>query len=379
MRGRRRAAVERETPGMGRHRRIGTGRRMGLHRVPKMVAVGITVALVSCTDFFLAPEPGDDPVSLFEQVWNEYDAYYAYFGLRGIDWDSVYQAYRPRISPGMGDQGLADVLGEMIVGLEDGHADLYTDRGVYRYTGWYDGYRENFVPGAVDGYLFRGPPATGAGAGALHAPGLSYGWLTDQIGYIRIPTFGDKSVRDGIATALQDLASTAALVLDVRDNGGGSDLNTDAVMGRFLQHRLLAEFYAYRNGPGREDFTEIQQDYIKPVGGSPYAGLLAVLTNRTFSAAEAFVLAVDALGQRRFTVVVGDTTGGGFGNPLWRELPNGWSFRVPRWKVWSWDVQQYEGVGIPPDIVAGISDADAAALRDPILEAAIAALEAQGL
>lgn len=351
-------------------------------RVATLAAVALLAlssTIAACVDFFLAPEPDDDPVTTFELLWREYDAYYSHFIERGIDWDSVYEIYRPRVTPDMGAVPLADLLGEMVVGLEDGHADLVTGSTTYRYTGWYEPYPENYVPEAIPAYVRRGPSG-GAASGAVQAPGLAYGWLTDRIGYVRIPGFGNASVRDGIDVALEALAGTEALVLDIRHNGGGSDLNSDAVIGRFLERRLLAQYHAYRNGPAHDDFTEPIARYIEPASEAPYRGLLAVLTNRrVFSTAEAFVLATDALGRRRYTVLVGDTTGGGFGNPLWRELPNGWKFRVPRWKVWSADIVQYEGVGIPPDIPVRITAADEAALRDPILEAAIDALEGQGL
>lgn len=335
------------------------------------VLAAIAVLLVGCTDWFLAPEPGDDPVALFDQVWGEYDAYYAFFVYKGIDWDSVYDVYRPRIRPGMTASQLAAQIGEMIVGLKDGHADLYTPSRRYSYDAWYEAYPENWVPDAIRRYIYRAPPSEDSIHGLRNAPGVSYGWRTDRIGYIRIPSFGRSEVRDGIDQALADLAGTDALILDIRHNGGGSDLNSDAVAGRFLERRLLAGYHAYRNGPAHDDFTDRIEDTIEPRGSDPYTGALAVLTNRrVFSTAEAFVLAMRALGERRFVVAVGDTTGGGLGNPLFRELPNGWTYRVPRWQAWSADGVQYEGVGIPPDYPVTIGVGDRDMLNDPILTTA---------
>jgi len=81
-------------------------------------------------------------------------------------------------------------------------------------------------------------------------------------------------------------------------------------------------------------------NYLHPVGsrsqlgvsygfrGLRYTDPIALLTNRrTFSAAESFVLAMRTLPQ---VTIVGDTTGGGSGNPLHRELPNGWGLSVSR-------------------------------------------------
>lgn len=96
---------------------------------------------------------------------------------------------------------------------------------------------------------------------------------------------------------------------------------------------------------------------------------MAVLTNRgVYSAAEDFVLAMRALPQVR---TVGDTTGGGSGNPIARELPNGWVLHVPRWQVWAADGTFFEGVGLAPDLPVQMTDADRARGRDTILERAL--------
>ncbi len=364
---------------MSRHATDPGRKRPLTRRVARSIIVAILAAVApGCTEWFLAPEPGDDPVALFDQVWQEYDAYYSYFLYKGIDWDSVYDVYRPRIRPGMTPGSLALEIGDMIVGLEDGHADLYTPFFRVSYTGWYDGYPENWVPDAIENYIFLSPPSEDPTHGVRNAPGVSYGWRTDRIGYIRIPSFGTSVVREGVDRALAALAGTEALIIDVRHNGGGSDLNSDAVVGRFLERPLVAQYHAYRNGPDHGDFTDRIADTIQPRGDDPYRGAIAVLTNRrVFSTSESFVMAMRALAARRFVVTVGDTTGGGLGNPLWRELPNGWSFRVPRWQVWSVEGVQYEGKGIPPDYPATIGPGDADMLFDPILTTAEGVLQDQ--
>ncbi len=102
---------------------------------------------------------------------------------------------------------------------------------------------------------------------------------------------------------------------------------------------------------------------------------MAVLTNRgTFSAAESFVTAMAVLPD---VLTVGDTTGGGAGNPIRRELPNGWTYRIPRAISSTIDGFYYEETGLPPDIPLGDADAALAQGRDLILERAIQELEAR--
>ena len=73
----------------------------------------------------------------------------------------------------------------------------------------------------------------------------------------------------------------------------------------------------------------------------------------------------------------GDFTGGGSGNPARRTLSNGWQYTVSRWIEFRPDGTTYEGVGIEPNIRTDISAADAAALRDTIIDDAIAFLQTQ--
>jgi len=76
-----------------------------------------------------------------------------------------------------------------------------------------------------------------------------------------------------------------------------------------------------------------------------------------------------------YVVTIGDTTGGGAGNPIARELPNGWSYRIPRWIAYTADTTSYQGIGLPPDTTVWITPEDAAQMRDPILETAIGILQ----
>lgn len=316
-------------------------------------------------------QPAEDPVTVFDAFWHEFDAHYAFFGLRGIDWDSVYAEYRPQITLDMGESALAHTLGTITRNLKDGHADLVTPYGVFGYHGWYADFPENFNAARVfERYVHSGPPSE-APVGTLQAEGLRYGWVSDRIGYIYIGTFSDDGVRRGIDKALADLMSRGmdGIVVDIRGNGGGNERNADAVAGRLMDRRRLYRHYKYRNGPRHDDFTAPFDGYIEPAGDRRFLGPVALLTNRgVFSAAETFVLAMHV---RPNTVVVGDTTGGGSGNPLWRELPNGWTFRVPRWIEWGVRDSVYEGVGLGPDTLVQFTATSDVLDTDPILGTAV--------
>lgn len=69
-------------------------------------------------------------------------------------------------------------------------------------------------------------------------------------------------------------------------------------------------------GPEQDDFIDFIEDAVEPLRGVGFEGRVALLTNRwNFSTAEDFTLAMQTLPN---VVVVGDTTGGGMGNPISR-------------------------------------------------------------
>ena len=330
-----------------------------------LTAALAAAAVTGCVETFLAPEPTDDPVAVFDLFWSEIDAYYSYFVYKPeLDWDAVRDAYRPQVTDGMSDRALAGVLGATITELRDGHADLLTPFGEYGFDPM-AGNDSNYDGDVARAYL---SDRRTFAAGVYEA-----GWLSDRIGYVRVATMGTPGTGPAIDDVLDHLAGAEALVVDVRDNGGGSDLVSDPIAARFYDRRRPYRRVQYRNGPAHDDFTEPRADYLGPDGRNRFTGPVALLTDRgTFSAAEGFVL---ALGTLPHVVTVGDTTGGGAGNPIQRELPNGWQYRVPRWVVFTMDGFQYEGIGLPPDIPLGDTDTALAQGRDPVLERAVAELE----
>jgi C-terminal processing protease CtpA/Prc len=67
-------------------------------------------------------------------------------------------------------------------------------------------------------------------------------------------------------------------------------------------------------------------------------------------------------------IIVGDTTGGGTGNPVMRELPNGWNFRLSTAYAETADNMLVDGKGIIPDVIVQTSVADSIAGLDRIIE-----------
>jgi len=326
-----------------------------------LAAIGLSS--VGCADVLLPPDPAADPVAVARAAWREVDQYYPWFALKGVDWDAVGGEYLPRVSAATSDTELFATLIEMLGRLRDGHLSLASPGHRYAWDGWFADYPVNYEPYAAARY-FQAP--VGAARGGV----VSWARLRERVGYVRIPSFGARGVGDGVDAALSALAAVGpmdGIVVDVRSNGGGSDTQSEAAAGRFLENAAVYRRIRYKSGPGHEDFGPELTSTVSPQGAQRFTGQVVVLQNRgVFSAAEDFIL---AMRTRADVTFIGDTTGGGSGNPLARELPNGWILSVPRWRQVTADGRVYEGIGLAPDLFA--STPDPASGEDRILERAI--------
>jgi hypothetical protein len=329
-----------------------------------LLAIVLFILSISgCGDLFVDPGERDDPVTVFNVLWNDFNDYYPFFDIKDVDWDDVYTVYRERIAETIDEGELFGIYNEMLSRLEDGHVNIYTPFGVTQYTGWYDRYPRNFVLSTVTGrYLEGGGTVTGNG-------NIVYGWI-GSVGYIHIGSFAEEDGwQRSIDAVLEELAGAAALIVDVRSNGGGSSNNALFIARRFADRERLYTYTQYRDGPAHGDFTPVRGRTVKPGGAQQFLKPVALLTNRrTFSAAEDFSLAM-----REFphVVHVGDTTGGGFGNPIYRELPNGWTYRLPVWRQLTLERENLEGIGIGPDVYITMTGNVNVFGRDTIIETAI--------
>src|SRR5439155_20956064 len=95
-----------------------------------------------------------------------------------------------------------------------------------------------------------------------------------------------------------------------------------------------------------------------------------MLTNRkSVTTAERFVLAMRALPG---VTIVGDSTEGGAGNPVTRELPSGWAYRFPFMTWYEPDGTRFEEMGLTPDLWVRGSAEELAVGREAVLDGALA-------
>ena len=255
----------------------------------------------------------------FEALWTQLNEHYCFFREKDIDWEEVGNRYRARISPEMTNRELFDVCAEMLDELKDGHTNLSAPFNVSYYRKWWSDYPQNFDLRIIEEDYFN--------FNYKQAGGFIYGRLFENIAYIRYASFSSPTSESTLDYALADCASCFGLILDIRDNGGGSMTNVDLLAARFITERTLLGYISHKTGPGKDDFSKPYAYYLDPAPEYRirWTKPVIILTNRsTFSAANNFVSIMQYLPNVR---IVGDRTGGGSGMPFSGELPNGWGIR----------------------------------------------------
>jgi retinol-binding protein 3 len=184
--------------------------------------------------------------------------------------------------------------------------------------------------------------------------------LLGNIGYLEIRTFyfGPAQVDSALAAAMNFLANTNALIIDVRRNGGGEPETVAAVCSYLMPANTVINKFYWRPQDRWDEFR------TKPVSGRHYgtARPVYVLTSdRTFSGAEEF--AYDIQTQRRGEVV-GDTTGGGAHPGGMRQVTANFGVWVPSGRAVNPVTNtNWEGTGVVPDVPADSAEALAVAHR----------------
>ncbi len=272
--------------------------------------------LCSCHDM---PEQPDTRAGNFEMLWSILDEHYCFFAQKDIDWQEVHDRYRPRISEQMTREELFSVCSEMLAELRDGHTNLSAPFDVSYYRAWWSDYPQNFDERLVEQYYFN--------FNYLSIGSLTYGILPQNVAYIRYPSFSYNIGEGNLDYVLAYCATASGLIIDIRNNGGGSMTNVETLVARFISEPTLAGYISHKTGPGHNDFSKPFPYTYNPAGEGRmrWSKPVVVLTNRsTFSAANNFVSVMQYLPSVR---IVGSRTGGGSGMPFNSELPNGWGVR----------------------------------------------------
>jgi carboxyl-terminal processing protease len=193
-------------------------------------------------------------------------------------------------------------------------------------------------------------------------PSVSGKMLDNNLAYVQIFTFGEKTTRD-LRSTLKDLMAKkpAGMILDLRNNGGGYLNTAIEVVSEFIP-RGVVMYEEYGSGK-KETFQALR-------GGQATEIPLVVLVNEgTASASEITAGAIQDYARGK---LVGVKTYGKGSVQNWIPLDdNQGAVRVTIARWLTPKERQIHKIGLKPDVEVALTDEDIQAGRDPQLDKAI--------
>lgn len=310
--------------------------------IKKFLGIMLIFGMMSCEEIISPKAPEASPIAVFDHLWNDINNRYSFFEEKEIDWEEVKRHYKPLIHAQMTPEDLFDVLGDMLGELKDGHVNLLSTFNRSRNWSWFEGfplfYDQQLIDGVYLGTNFRI-------IGPLHAQ------TVDNMLYVNYRSFERQVSHQHLNEIIRLLQFHEGLIIDVRNNGGGSLQNALNIASRLIEEEVTFARQRFKTGPGRNDFTPWSDRIITPFVGDRYLGKVAVLINRrSYSSTTFFAQMMSVLPQAR---LFGDQTGGGGGIPVFAELPNGWTYRFSGSQTIDLNGNQIEfGVQVDEDLTS---------------------------
>ncbi|MBK8722462.1 MAG: S41 family peptidase [Saprospiraceae bacterium] len=317
----------------------------------------ITILLSSCNRWMFPTETTADPLKVFDFTQKKVKSNYSFFELKKINWDSISISYRKKIKPTTTNDELFEILNSYLGELKDGHVNIFTKNNKGRYWNWYNDYPDNFNKNFVEAqYLKKNFEITGP---------FYHNWI-DSIGYIYYGSFSSNFSTEETNYIFKKYKSAKGLIIDVRDNGGGSTNNLLNLVGRFVKNKTWIGCTSEKTGFATNDFSNSKDIFVYPQGNYQFNETpIIVLTNRRcYSATSFFAAFMSTLPN---VTIVGDKTGGGSGIPISSELPNGWSVRYSASKTINTEGLDFE-LGVNPDYFIQTGPNEELEKKDALIE-----------
>lgn len=171
--------------------------------------------------------------------------------------------------------------------------------------------------------------------------------LEENIGLLDLAVFPPANMGgDTVSAAMQVIAHTDALIIDLRRNGGGMDTVSLVASHLFDTRQPLSGVYHRPTGKTTQNFTQPYVPGAKFGGAKP---VYVLISRKTFSAAEALAYDLQALKR---AIVIGEASGGGAHPFTYRRIhPHFVLWSVVEKSVNPITGKNWQGVGVQPDVV----------------------------
>ncbi len=179
-------------------------------------------------------------------------------------------------------------------------------------------------------------------------------YLPGNIGYLRFDLFMEEDgAKEAATAALSFLSNCDALIIDLRNNGGGSPDMIRYITTYLVDTRTHLNDMVDRDGNIVEEYWTL--DSVPGKRLAPDLPVFVLTSARTFSGAEEFSYNLKNL--KRATIV-GETTGGGAHPVRGERVSDRFVVRVPFMRASNpISKTNWEGTGVEPDVKAPAADA----------------------
>lgn len=215
-----------------------------------------------------------------------------------------------------------------------------------------------------------------------HIPLFDLKFLPGNIAYAALNGFDDDTAAKEWDKHWAEISKASSLILDLRENGGGSDSVGYHILATLINKTVPGELSrstrwiaTYRAWETAETPLRFPVDTVEPDPTRHFSGPVVMLTSpRTFSAGEDMVVVFT---QAHRGKLIGEPTAGSTGQPLMFKLPGGGFARICTKHDSFADGREFVGVGVQPDIPVHQTRADIIAGRDSALQVAVRSLQAK--
>lgn len=324
------------------------------------------MALSTFTSCHDAPDYKGNASDTFECLWTLIDEHYCYFKDKNIDWQETGMRHRADLDTVKTWRDAFSVCSALLDELQDGHVNLSSPFGTSYYRRWWSDYPQDFNLRTLQQYYLN--------FDYWSLGGMLYKTFSSGIGYIYYPSFSTLPAEGNLDIVLNYFKDAPALIIDIRNNGGGELSNVHKLVGRFIDVDITGGYILHKTGPSHNQFSKPYAVTYEATGGAhehwPTTKPVYILTNRScFSAANDFVAVMKGLPNVK---IIGARTGGGGAMPFTYDLPNGWVVRLSVSPLLDADMQHVEeGINPTDGCVVSSPDEELAQGCDAILDFAI--------
>ncbi|WP_111709937.1 S41 family peptidase [Lutibacter citreus] len=332
----------------------------------KLIFFFALISFSACTNLIIDDDEPITPINNFEIFWNDFNQHYSLFTIRNINWNNLYEIYRPQINETTSDEELWNILSNLIEQLDDSHTVLFDGNG----NNYHSGYALNKQSTSEFSKELLTSKYLDLVNNIPSEDGLSFGKIKNKnIGYIYLGTM-DGENPSIINSVINELKDYSAIILDVRQNTGGDDKYSSKIAQAFSDGKHFIYTVQTRNGINHDDFDNKKQYHTYPNKENSYVKPVIVLTDRkTISAGEIFLLHMKSF---KHIVQIGDTTAGDFSTVSnMRFLPNSWHYNYSIQKFLLPNGESLDGIGHIPDVYTKNNKSDITSSNDKVIEKAI--------